>query len=115
MKIAIKGHASRGKEVIQILESLGGKNVSGLIGVYETFYYINNKNEICDDHKKYFPSTYKFYTLEEFETIFPFKIGDEVITTLGHIGKIINIKDNKYEVFFKINSILISPKRLKLY
>ena len=26
MKIAIKGDESRGKEVIQILESLGGKN-----------------------------------------------------------------------------------------
>ena len=27
MKIAIKGHKSRGKEVIQILESLGGINI----------------------------------------------------------------------------------------
>ena len=27
MKIAIKGHPTRGKEVIQILESLGGKKL----------------------------------------------------------------------------------------
>lgn len=44
-----------------------------------------------------------------------FKIGDKVITALGHIGTIINIKDNKYEVFFKTDSALIHPKRLKLY
>ena len=67
MKIAIRGHESRGKEVIQILESLGGKNTEGLEGIYKTFYYIDDKNEIGDDHKKNFPPTYKLYTLEEFE------------------------------------------------
>ena len=79
MKFAIRGHKSRGKEVIQILESLGGKNVEGLTGTYETFYYIDDKNEIGDDHKKNFPPTYKLYTLEEFEKEFPFKVGDKVI------------------------------------
>ena len=79
MKIAIQGHLTRGKEVIQILKSLGGKNVEGLTGTYETFYYIDDKNEIGDDHKKNFPPTYKLYTLEEFEKEFPFKIGDKVI------------------------------------
>ena len=113
MKIAIKGHKSRGKEVIQILESLGGKN--------KWFHFGNNENcfyELHDDciwcantRSEYF----KYYTLEEFEKEFPFKIGDKVITPLGHIGTIISIKDNKYEVFFKIDSALISPKRLKLY
>ena len=78
MKFAIRGHKSRGKEVIQILESLGGKNTEGLTGTYETFYYIDDKNDIGDDHKKNFPPTYKLYTLEEFEKEFPFKIGDEV-------------------------------------
>ena len=115
MKFAIKGHPTRGKEVIQILESLGGKNIDKLEGTYKTFYYINDENEIGDNHKDNMPPTYKLYTLEEFEREFPFKIGDEVITPLGHIGTIISIKDNKYEVFFKIDSALISPKRLKLY
>ena len=85
MKIAIKGHASRGREVIQILENLGGENTEGLTGCYETFYYIDDKNEIGDDHKKYFPSTYKFYTLEEFEKEFPFKVGDKVIDYEGDV------------------------------
>ena len=79
MKIAIQGHPIRGKEVIQILESLGGKNTDGLEGTYDTFYYIDDKNEICDDHKKNFLPTYKLYTLEEFKKEFPFKIGDKVI------------------------------------
>ena len=83
MKIAIKGHAFRGKEVIKILESIGGKNVDGLTGTYESFYYIDDENEICDNYfKDNFSSTYKLYTLEEFEKEFPFKIGDEV-TIIG--------------------------------
>ena len=78
MKIAIQGHPFRGHEVIQILESLGGKNTDGLEGTYDTFYYVDDKNEICDDHKKNFLPTYKLYTLEEFKKEFPFKIGDKV-------------------------------------
>lgn len=114
-KIAIQGHPTRGKEVIQILESLGGKNINKFIGTFKSFYFIDDKNEINDDLKENFPPNYKFYTLEEFEEEFPFKIGDKVITTLGHIGTIINIEDNKYEVFFKIDSALVNPKRLKPY
>ena len=79
MKIAIQGHPTRGKEVIKILESLGGKNVETLTGTYKSFYYIDDENEITDDHKENFPPTYKLYTLEEFEKEFPFKIGDKVI------------------------------------
>ena len=76
MKIAIQGHPTRGKEVIQILESLGGKN--------KWFHYGNNENcfyELHDDcilcattQSEYF----KYYTLEEFEKEFPFKVGDKV-------------------------------------
>ena len=101
MKIAIQGHPTRGKEIIQILESLGGKNIENLKGVYKTFYYIDDKNEIGDDHKRNFPPTYKFYTLEEFEKEFPFKIGDKVIyssSTTNLVGLVVNIKfdDNSY-------------------
>lgn len=39
MKIAIQGHPTRGKEVIQILESLGGKNRASLKGDYKSGYY----------------------------------------------------------------------------
>ena len=104
MKFAIQGHPFKGKEIIQILENLGGKNTDGLKGTYDTFYYIDDKNEIGDDHKKNFPPTYKLYTLEEFEREFPFKIGDKVkhITSVGTIKEYCYI-DN--EPAYKVKSI----------
>lgn len=86
MKIAIQGHPTRGKEVISVLKSLGGKNTGGLEGTYETFYYIDDKNEIGDDHRNNFPSTYKLYTLEEFEKEFSFKVGDKVTDHEGDVA-----------------------------
>ena len=38
-KLAIKGHSTRGKEVIELLEMLGGKNESVTEGGYENLYY----------------------------------------------------------------------------
>ena len=79
MKIAIQGHSTRGKEVIQILESLGGKNRGDLTGRIISQYYFINRNEDIDLIPKTNLPNYKFYTLEEFEKEFPFKIGDKVI------------------------------------
>lgn len=62
IKIAIHGHPTRGKEVIQILESLGGKNKIGLNGSSATLYYID-KGEIRNTY--YLTTDYKIYTLEE--------------------------------------------------
>ena len=80
MKVAIQGHPFRGKEVIQILKDLGGKNKWFHRGINEDCFY-----ELHDDciwcattRSEYF----KYYTLEEFEKEFPFKIGDEV-TIIG--------------------------------
>ena len=78
MKLAIQGHPTRGKEVIQILESLGGINRYFLSGTCLTsFYYINKNNNIKDAGKSL--CNYTLYTLEEFEKEFPFKVGDKVI------------------------------------
>lgn len=78
MKIAIQGHPTRGKEVIQILESLGGINRMNLEGHFTNyFYYISSgSNTIAWTciRSEYF----KVYTLEESEKEFPFKIGDKV-------------------------------------
>lgn len=83
MKIAIRGHESRGKEVIQILESLGGRNTFNYNGDYiRTAYFIGMDYNIygfCTDSPKL---GFKVYTLEEFEKEFPFKIGDKV-TIIG--------------------------------
>ena len=85
MKIAIKGHKSRGKEVIQILESLGGQNIHGYWGHSgdSIYYYINKHCKIIYDSIHFLSLyNYKLFTLEEFEKEFPFKIGDEV-TIIG--------------------------------
>ena len=81
MKIAIKGHSTRGKEVIQILESLGGKKLYYSNADDERLVFlINDKGYISCIHAEnsIIKEYYKIYTLEEFEKAFPFKIGDRV-------------------------------------
>ena len=80
MKIAIQGHPTRGNEVIQILESLGGKNGYDQLGSNERFvYFINNIGCIYSVTPQMCSNERKIYTLEEFEKEFPFKIGDMVL------------------------------------
>lgn len=49
MKIAIQGHPDRGKDVIQILKSLGGKTIFAGLGFNERYYYYINSNSIAGD------------------------------------------------------------------
>ena len=81
MKIAIQGHLTRGKEIIQILESLGGKKLyySDASDKYLVFF-IDDKGYISCLHYEspIVKECSKVYTLEEFEKEFPFKIGDKV-------------------------------------
>ena len=79
MKIAIQGHPTRGKEVIHILKSLGGKSREELTGRRISQYYFINCNGDIDLNLKINLLNRKFYTLEEFEKEFPFKVGDKVI------------------------------------
>lgn len=102
MKIAIQGHPIRGKEVIQILENLGGINSLNLLGNNNCrYYYIDDNNTImnlfCDIN-------YKSYTLEEFEKEFPFKIGDKVIHSYSPscIGTVVNIIFDDY-IPYRVN------------
>ena len=78
-KLAFKGHADRGKEVIEILEMLGGYNRKNCWGVFEQrLYIINSSGDIEDISLTSNESNYHIYTLEEFLEKNPFKIGDEV-------------------------------------
>lgn len=80
VKIAIQGHPTRGKEVIQILESLGGNNLYNMTGSRFSHYYINNHHNINGNTLEFVKkSGYSIYTLEEFEKEFPFKVGDRVV------------------------------------
>ena len=117
MKLAIQGHPIRGKEVIQILESLGGKNTEKLEGTYKTFYYIDDKGVIGDEHKENFPSTYKLYTLNEFENEFSFKIGDIVaINGINNPHKIVALEFYVNKLCYKLdNGFHFSPRALTTY
>ena len=79
-KLAIKGHATRVNEVIEILGRLGGSNAFGHIGNNpRAIYYIDEtyKNFItCSETKKVCDCV--IFTLEEFLEKFPYKVGDKV-------------------------------------
>lgn len=90
MKIAIQGHPTRGEEVIQILESLGGNNLYVMEGSgSDCCYYIDSCFNINGNPTTFVEQIgYKIYTLEEFETQFPFKVGDKVIDYEGDVATI---------------------------
>ena len=92
-KLAIKGHSTRGKEVIEILERLGGK-ISHECGYKDGFdphyvYFIDtNENFFIDGFllgDKY-STDFSTFTLEVFLEKFPYKVGDKVITIYGKNG-----------------------------
>lgn len=86
-KLAIQGHPTRGKEVIKLLEMMGGTNPFSdgmVIGNKVTnCYYISE-----DTTTKYISwdyispdeiNEYEILTLEEFFKKYPFKVGDRVL------------------------------------
>lgn len=78
-KLAIIGHKTRGKEIINILKMLGGKRGEGLAGdELFSWYYINSNG--CIDYKHYslFDGDTMMLTLEQFLEKYPYKIGDKV-------------------------------------
>lgn len=76
-QLAIKGHSKRGKEVIEILEMLGGENVYKLNGCnIECAYY--KKNGVIYNTSPVGLNNIKLLTLEEFLEKFPYKVGGKV-------------------------------------
>jgi uncharacterized protein YutE (UPF0331/DUF86 family) len=77
--LAIKGHKTRGKEVIELLEMLGGSNIHNLSGNKNFAYYVNAHENIIRGIDFLFGyEDMKFFTLEEFLEKYPFKVGDRV-------------------------------------
>lgn len=109
MKIAIQGHPTRGKEIIQILESLGGKKLyHSNADDTRLVFFINDKGYITCLHceNPILKECYKIYTLTKFEKEFPFKIGDKVITTTSKHPKIITgITDTQWGLRYVISEI----------
>lgn len=80
-QLAIRGHATRGKEVIEILEILGGINSHNLYGDDNYAYYtIDSDNEIKGDSYVFMFGGKQLchFTLEQFEKKYPHKVGDKV-------------------------------------
>jgi len=81
-QLAIRGHATRGEEVIKILEKLGGSNMHNYSADCDSlcFYIGKGVNIIYWDwvHNCYEDEDTLVFTLEEFLDKFPYKIGDKV-------------------------------------
>lgn len=100
--LVIKGHSTRGKEVIEILEMLGGKNgklegdsIESLCGNNpQGIYYIQTCNNlICIRHADSCElNDFIIFTLEEFLEKYPYKVGDKVKTVYGKIGNVSKCK-----------------------
>lgn len=105
-QIAIKGHASRGKEVIEILETLGGKNDYNLPGDTSRAYYVLEYGEIHVSPYIYGNEPYTFFTLEEFESKYPFKVDDKVIYNEEDVAKIVGMSwdEGVDEIYYSITS-----------
>lgn len=80
-KLAIKGHQTRGNEVIELLEMLGGSNPHNYSADCESlcFHIGENTNSIYYDWFYNFDDKdVTIFTLEEFLEKYPYKIGNKV-------------------------------------
>lgn len=107
-RLAIKGHKSRGNEVIEILEMLGGKNLHNYCADCDSscFYIGKETNIIYYDYVNNCEDLLIF-TLEEFEQKFPYKVGDKIIYKIyGIHSKIKTMLWNveKEQVFYRLES-----------
>lgn len=106
--LAIKGHPTRGKEVIEILEMLGGVNTHNLYGDENYAYYtIDSDKEIKGGIYIFGDEELSSFTLEEFLEKFPYKVGDKVLyKTYGIYSRIKSMlwNEEKEQVFYRLDS-----------
>ena len=115
--LAIIGHKTRGREVIEILEMLGGKNRWSYEGDRMACIYYLNNDKIINYSSDYDECALKIFTLEKFLEKFPYKVWDKVKTSSSNdncVGTIISMRwnDGYNEVVYTvkwddiINSVL---------
>lgn len=93
-KLAIKGHSTRGQEVIEILEMLGGVNSDETYGDlpnnWDVSYYIFKDGVISvSEDKILIKNQFVIFTLEEFLTQYPYKVGELKDLVDDHISCVI--------------------------
>jgi hypothetical protein len=107
--LAIKGHPTKGNEVIKILEMLGGVNFNNHDGCRNMLYFIStNECEIMADFIANNP-LYNIYTLETFLEKNPYKVGDKVMIN-ADINDVYTIKSMTWDadlerVVYRIEAI----------
>ena len=115
-ELAINGHVTRGKEVIEILEMLGGINKYNLRGDTDEWFVLNGtqiqRTEYLFDEKG--------FTLEEFLEKYPYKVGDKVKAWVNGYCGVFNIQDITWdsiakEVKYRIHDYWHSVENLQPY
>ena len=108
-KLAIQGHSTRGKEVIEILEMLGGVNWSETVGCTpDRIYYIIDSKAIVFDDDHF--DDFIIFTLEEFLEKFPYKVGDKVYIYIQN-----DDIDGRYDIeVAEVTSMRWNPARCKI-
>ena len=106
-KLGIKGHSTRGNEIIELLEMMGGINESNHSGkgensIYYLRYYVDNI--AADILYQTYPNTndddFIIFTLEEFLERFPYKVGDEFCNPYDKIIEMFWDKEDEW-VYYK--------------
>lgn len=106
-QLAIKGHETRGKEVIEILEMLGGSNPHNYCADCDSLCFTIGKgtNIIYYDWVKecYEDEDTLVFTLEDFLEKYPYKVGDKVgIPEYESEVPILSMNWNGYEVQYEV-------------
>jgi hypothetical protein len=119
-KVAIKGHPSRGKEIIEILEMLGGKNTHDYICNMPDFAYSINEQGIIEWFISRPNSIYTIFTLEEFLEKYPYKVRDKVKAWVNDYYGVFDIQNIRWsnltnEVGYKIHGHWYSVRNLQPY
>ena len=99
-KLAIKGHPTRGKEVIELLTMMGGKDVGVLKGNHDYYVIDECENNLIKFYGHNYIRCHEFvvFTLEEFLEKYPFKVGDKVVDCYGNP---VTIKSMKWSDTFE--------------
>ena len=90
-ELAIKGHQTRGEEVIELLKMMGGKNPYQFNGDEDCAAFVIDIDKNIRKLLYIFDDEYMIFTLEEFLDKFPFKVHDlvnipEYESTVGICG-----------------------------
>ena len=103
VNLAIRGHDTRGNEVIEILEMLGGENTSQFFGDDdESVYSIDGADIVIYELECVKSDVFIVFTLEEFLEKFPYKVGDKVKVLVKGYSGVFDIQNMEWYCVSKV-------------